>query len=109
MIDTSTEAIAELMKGVIERTPHAISAPAGYISESSRLIPALAAERDAMRAEVERLRAELSGAADVFAGIADHILSAKGTDIPPNHKGIFADCQRAGMKIRATLKGAANG
>ena len=165
-IDTSTEAIAAIIKAHDEGRPHDCKGFTALELAARDLVPALTAERDALRAErerlslaicggedapgyagaqtvealesvamqnrnmhagtvnsllraeterdtlradVERLRAELSGAADAFAVIADHIMSAKGTYIQPNHKGIFADCQRAGMKIRAAMKGAANG
>lgn len=100
-IDTSTAAIEALMDGVTagpwlndsganshcferrivtngdECVAFSDGANACFISASRYLVPALAAERDALKAEVERLRAALGAEQDSADEMAD-VLSACG-------------------------------
>ena len=92
--------------GVVNRFCRHWSTPGKAAQNVQRLfaedhVRTLIAERDALRAEVERLTAELNAARETTSGIAEHILKARSGTV--NTKGIFADCQRATQAIQKTF------
>ena len=101
-IDTSTEAIAAIIKAHDEGRPHDCKGFTALELAARDLVPALTAERDALRAEVERLRYEINEASDPnFIWGALYNVHDCDTTLDD-----YADA--ASRAIRAALKGADN-